>query len=147
MTIKSRGLARSRGKLKPVYIHYHNVCSYQTWQCEDTHWGVSLHKIMQPLDQVILQGHVKYYYISVLLQCLWPPNLSGLLHSMRSFPPLICNIMSYLPYHNGYRYKTWQSGSIQWKAFSNKALWSCGLAISRDKLNMFYLYYHKTSSH
>ena len=80
------------------------------------------------------------YVIFLLQQFLWPPNLAGLLHSMRSFPPqsqTTCyhglarwydklNVL-YLRYHNYYGYQTWQIGCIQWRTPFNKAIKSLGL--------------------
>ena len=50
MTLQSRGLARSRDKLKPLYLHYHNAYDHKTWHGGDlprvasTHKATLLHK-------------------------------------------------------------------------------------------------------
>ena len=33
------GLARSRDRLKPLYLHYHSVYGHQTWQVGDLSCG------------------------------------------------------------------------------------------------------------
>ena len=33
MALGSRGLVRSREKIKIFYLHYHHAYSHQTWQC------------------------------------------------------------------------------------------------------------------
>ena len=42
--LQSRSLARSREKLKPLYLCYHTAYSHQTWQGYDLPWGVSTNK-------------------------------------------------------------------------------------------------------
>ena len=54
-------LARSRDKLKPLYIHYQSGNGYQTWQNGDLPWRAHTHKVTQALGQRVLQDHVTNY--------------------------------------------------------------------------------------
>ena len=57
-TISLCGLKRSRDKLNPLYIHYHNAYGSQTWQGGDIERGASLHKVTRLFVHVVLQGHM-----------------------------------------------------------------------------------------
>ena len=50
----SSGLAKSRGKLTPLYLQHHNVNPYQTWQDGDLPWEASTHKLKRLVDHVVL---------------------------------------------------------------------------------------------
>ena len=58
--------ARSRDKLKTLYIQYHNAYGHQAWQGGYIQWGASFHKVKRPFDHVALQGLMtdKIRYIS-----------------------------------------------------------------------------------
>ena len=43
--LESLGLARSRDKRKPLYLHYHSDYNHQTWQVDDLHWGAPSYKV------------------------------------------------------------------------------------------------------
>ena len=45
MTLWSRGLLKSRDKLKALYLHHHSAYSHQTWQGGGLHWGAPTYKI------------------------------------------------------------------------------------------------------
>ena len=52
-------LAGSRGKVKSLYIHYHNVYGTYTLESGYTQWGVYFHKVTRLFDHVVLQDYVK----------------------------------------------------------------------------------------
>ena len=58
MTLLSRGLARSRDKLKLLYFHYHSIHGHQAWRDGDLPWGAPYHKVIKRFDHVVLQGYV-----------------------------------------------------------------------------------------
>ena len=63
----SRGLARSRDRLKPLYLHWHNVYGHQTCSDGDIPCQTVNHKVIRNFEHVILQGHVtKKSFISLL---------------------------------------------------------------------------------
>lgn len=96
----SCGLSISLDKLKPLYIHYHNLLGYPTWKggnllylyskstagyliWEVGHllWKSSTNKVTQAFEDVVMWGYVKIENIICLPpQCLWPQN-SRLLHA------------------------------------------------------------------
>ena len=43
--LSPRSLARSRHKLKPLYLHNHSVYGHQTWQGCDLPWGAPNNKV------------------------------------------------------------------------------------------------------
>ena len=57
MTLWSCDLARSREKIKPLYLHYHNIYGHQTSKDGDISWQAPNHKVIQGFDHVVLQGH------------------------------------------------------------------------------------------
>ena len=54
----TRGLARSRDKLKPFYLHYHSAYDHKTWKDGDLSWRSPNYKVTQRSDHVILQSYV-----------------------------------------------------------------------------------------
>ena len=61
MTLWSRGLMRSRDKLKPSYLHYHDLYNHQIWQDDNFPWWPCVYDITWPFDQVALRDHVTYW--------------------------------------------------------------------------------------
>ena len=61
MTFWSRGLMRSRDKLKPSYLHYHDLYNHQIWQDDNFPWWPCVYDITRPFDQVALRDHVTYW--------------------------------------------------------------------------------------
>ena len=59
MALEPRSLAKSRDKLKPLYLHYHNVYSNQTWQDGDILCGGCTHKVTRPFNHLVLWDHVR----------------------------------------------------------------------------------------
>ena len=45
MTLWCCVFARSRDKLKPSFLHYHNAYGHQIWQDGDLPWGAPIHKV------------------------------------------------------------------------------------------------------
>ena len=77
MTLSSRGLARSRDKLKPWYIHYHRAYEYQAWQDGNLKWPASIHKVIGPFAHLVLLITWQTKAIMCLLpQYLWSPKLA-----------------------------------------------------------------------
>ena len=58
MTRWSGGLARSRGKLKKLYLHFHNAYGYKTWLDGELPWAAATQKVAWPYNHVVLQDHV-----------------------------------------------------------------------------------------
>ena len=48
MNLWSRGLARSRYKLKALFLNYHSAYGHQNWQDGDSPSKVSTHKVTWP---------------------------------------------------------------------------------------------------
>ena len=67
INFSSRGLKKSRDKLKPLYLLYHSDYGHQTCYDADITWQALNHKVIQSFDHVFLQGHVtnKSHYISI----------------------------------------------------------------------------------
>ena len=81
MTLWFCGLARSRDKLKPLYLHYLNAYDQQTGQVGDLPWGALIQIVTWHFNKVIFLDHVtKQKYI--LLLHLLPPNLAGWWNAM-----------------------------------------------------------------
>ena len=62
MALESRGLARSRNKLKKSYFHYNGAYHYQTLQGGEVPWGAPRHKVTWPFVQAV-KSKIKYQYI------------------------------------------------------------------------------------
>ena len=59
MIFWSDGLARSRDKLEPLYLHYCSVYGYQNcWEDSDLPWGAPNHKITWLFDHVVLRYYL-----------------------------------------------------------------------------------------
>ena len=65
-------------------LYYSKAYGHQTWLGDDLLWEVSTHEITQPFVYVV-RWLIKNIF--ALSQCLWPPNLAGWLHRMKSFLP------------------------------------------------------------
>ena len=77
MAFWSRGLMRSRGKLKSLYLHYHSVYGHQTWKMVIYFDELLLIKSHDPL--ITWSYKIKWetkIIISSLPQCLWPSNVA-----------------------------------------------------------------------
>ena len=55
IAFESRGLARSRDKLKILYFHYYIAYCQQTWQDDELPWGPPNHKVTWPFDCEVFQ--------------------------------------------------------------------------------------------
>ena len=53
------GLARSRDKLKPFYLHYYSAHGQQTWQGCDIPWETCIIAVTWPFSLLVLLDHVK----------------------------------------------------------------------------------------
>ena len=83
-SFSSRDLMRSCDKIEPLYLHYHIAYGHRTWEDGTFPWMVPNYKLTQRSVHVVLQIHVtKKIIISLLSQCLWPPNLVEWWHSLR----------------------------------------------------------------
>ena len=84
-----RDLARSRDKLKLLYLHYHNVYDYQTWHlvAHLDRWRALTFKVTSPFNHMSCEIKWQIKNISPLPHCLWPPNLTEwwIAMSMRSY--------------------------------------------------------------
>ena len=58
MTLWSRGLVKSRDKLKLLHLHYYNTYGYQTYQIKELPWEASTHKVTRPTGYMVLGNHV-----------------------------------------------------------------------------------------
>ena len=87
MTLWSRGLASLREIFDLLYLYYNKAYGHQTWQVYLS-MGILHPQILHTLWTL---GHAracnKLKTLHPPPQCLWPPNLAGLLDSMRSIPP------------------------------------------------------------
>ena len=84
MTHWSRGLPRSRDKLRLLHLHYHSVYGHQTWQDGDLPDAL----LSKKPDDLFSMWSFKIMcqtktIISPLLQCLWPPKLAVTLRSSK----------------------------------------------------------------
>ena len=119
MTFWSSGLARSRNKLKLLYLLYHNAYGYKTWNDGDLPKRLLLikshHHIITWYCEIMWQAKTIIY---PLLQNLWRPNLADWFHGIRNFLP-----------------------------YSHSTLWSRSVAKSLDKLNTLYVHYRNDYNH
>ena len=46
-------------QVEKLYLYYHSIYGYQTWQGGDLPWSATTHKITLTFDQVVLQFHDK----------------------------------------------------------------------------------------
>ena len=100
MTLWWRGLLRSCGKLKSLYLHYHSADGHQIGQAGDFLWGFSTHDATPAFRDGILRDHVTNHN------------------------PL------YLHYHNIYGHKIWQDDNLHRvtstiKSHDHIITWSC----------------------
>ena len=54
----SRDLVMLRDKLKPLYLHYHNIYGHKTWQDGDLPLVASTHKVKWPYNHLVLRDDV-----------------------------------------------------------------------------------------
>ena len=57
---RSRGLARSRDKRKPLHLHYHRAYGLQTWQVGDLPQEAPIKIATQTFNHVVLLDHMKF---------------------------------------------------------------------------------------
>ena len=77
MTLWSRNLKGSLGKLKPLFLHYHSVKGHQTQQGDDLLWGAPTFKVPWLFNDVYSEiTWQNENIIPPLPQCLWPSNLA-----------------------------------------------------------------------
>ena len=71
-TIWSRGLTKSRDKLKSVYLNYHNIYDHKTKQNGDLLWVSFTHKVKWAFNHVVLADHVtnQNNYTSINTLCM-----------------------------------------------------------------------------
>ena len=78
LVLRLRFVARSRDKLKPLYLLYYSAYNHQTWQDDDLRY----------LDPLITLSCLVTWQIKniiyLLLQYLWPPNLVRCWHIIKS---------------------------------------------------------------
>ena len=58
MTLWLRGLARSRDKLKPLYVQYHSAYDHQSWYNRGLPWETLNQTALKHFDHVFLKDHV-----------------------------------------------------------------------------------------
>ena len=95
MTFWSRGLPRSRYKLKPLYLYYYSVCGHQTRHDGDLPWKSPRYKVTWTFDYVTWSFEILWKIkaiISSLSQCL-------------------------------YRHQNWQDGDLPWGTPTNNITW------------------------
>ena len=46
MDLSSRGISKSREKLRPLYLYYQIVYDHQTWKAGDIPWGAPNHEVI-----------------------------------------------------------------------------------------------------
>ena len=65
-TVLSRGVVRSRDKLKPLYLHYHSAHGHQTWQDDSLPRWAPTYQVTSTFNHVVLRDHVtnKKHHIS-----------------------------------------------------------------------------------
>ena len=85
-TLWSRGLARLREKLKPLYFYYHCAYCHQTCRMVTNIQGF-LAILLYPLVTWTWEFAWETKNIYSPRQCQWPPNLAGWGYIMRSFLP------------------------------------------------------------
>ena len=89
MTLWSRGLVRSRGKLNPLFLHYRNAYGRQIWQ-----------------DDTSLEG-------------LLPIMLLNTSRCSRGLARSPDKLKTHFHYHNACGHKTWHDGGLSWTPSSH----------------------------
>ena len=97
-----RSLARSREKLKPIYLYYLNTYDHQTCQGGDLPWETPTHKVT---------------YGPVIT---WSCKIMWQTKTIR------------YRYHDTYAHQVWQGGELPWKAFIQKVTWPFDHVVLRD---------------
>ena len=67
MTMQICGLARSRNKLKSLFVQYRNAYGCQTWQGGDIKLEASFYKVTRLFDHVVLKGYMEIISVTSLL--------------------------------------------------------------------------------
>ena len=75
-TLWWHSFARSHDKLNPLYLHNYSTCYHQSWQDGDLSWGDSIVLVTWSFNHVALLYHLQTKNMSLLLQYLWPANLT-----------------------------------------------------------------------
>ena len=144
MTFWSRGVDRSRGKLKPLYLHYQRVYGHQTWQDGNLPWHLWIHDPLTTWScEIMWQTKI---IIFPLPKFLWPPNLAkwqpilidtcllnhmilwscGLVRSRNNLKSL------YHYSHSAFGHQTWQAGDLQWGDSNHNVTPPFSHVVSRD---------------
>ena len=76
-TLWSRGLVRSRVKIRPLYFHNQSVYGYQTWQNGNLPWWARAYKLTLPFDHVILWDQVINYSYHIFTTTVPMPTKLG----------------------------------------------------------------------
>ena len=103
------GYAKSRDKLKSLYLHNHSAYDHQIWQYGDLLWETLIDKVTWPLDLVVLQDHVKSlnHYISSSVA-----NMATKLGRMVTYFESLLSIKSYDPLLKWSGEIAWQTKNI-----------------------------------
>ena len=132
MTLWSRDLVRSHGKLESLYLHYQSAYGHQTWQAYlDGLLPIKLHEpLIMWSCKITWQPKI---IVSALPQCLWPPNMASWWLATRDFHPCYSTLWPpglkssrgklkplYLHYRNIYGHKTRQDDDLPWVSLTHK---------------------------
>ena len=111
ITLWLRGLARSRDKLKPLYLHYHSSYGHQTSSDGDIPWQAPYNKVIQSFDHVVLQSHVtNINHLISIKRVFMATKLGGMIAFLNELLP----IMSHTPWSRGpVRYKVILQEEVQ----------------------------------
>ena len=136
MTLWSHGFARSRCKLKPLHLDYHNAYGQQTWQDCDLTW---VFLFIKSHDSLIMWSCQVIWEIKRIISTKIMAIVSKigrlvtyleLLLPMKPHGPVItwsCMITTQMKtishYHNTYGHHTWKGGGIEWGALTPKVTW------------------------
>ena len=153
MTLWSRGILRSHDKLKALCLHSHSAYGHQTWEYVELPWGAPLHKVTEPFDLMVFQGHPtnENRYIATATVPMatklgrMVTYLDGLL-PMKSHDPLItwsCEITGsrkplYFHNHSAYGHQTWRGGDLTVAIIT----WTFNHVFLRDHLRNQSVYLH-----
>ena len=158
MDLQSHGLARSRDKLKPLYLYYQNGYSQETWQDGDISWGALTHKVIWLSDHVVLQDQVtslKHHIFTAAVAMATKVGkiviyLEGLLATKLHISRVTwsCKIMwQTRSIISPLQQCLWPTNLARWwltlrgsNLYSHMSFKPRGLARSRDKLNRLYLH-------
>ena len=120
MVLESRGLMRSRDKLREPNVPYLNVYGHQTLQSGNLPWGAPILNVNWSFSHVVLWDHATYY-ICYISTCTRPmdTNYGKVVTYCEELPPI--TILS--------REVKWQIKII--KSLISQCIWSLNLSICR----------------